>query len=104
MKLLLSSFGPSPTHDAAFVGLVGKPLGEIRVAYIENAYDVYDDQASLDEGRESLRRDPFPFRVPAAAQGPRLAREKGGATISRPTTRSTSLHLLAHRPMSPVRS
>lgn len=63
MKLLLSSFGPSPAHDEALVGLVGKPLGQIRVAYIENAYDVYADQASLDEGRESLRRDGYVFEL-----------------------------------------
>ena len=63
MKLLLSSFGPSPAHDAALVGLVGKPLEQIRVAYIENAYDVYQDQASLDEGRESLRRGGYRFEL-----------------------------------------
>ena len=56
MKLLLSSFGPSAAHDAALASLPEKPLEQIRVAYIENAYDVYQDQASLDEGRESLRR------------------------------------------------
>ena len=63
MKLLLSSFGPSPAHDAALVDLVGKPLGQIRVAYIENAYDAYDNQVSLDEGRESLRRDGYVFEL-----------------------------------------
>lgn len=63
MKLLLSSFGPSPEHDAALVGLAGKPLGEVRVAYIENAYDVYDDEASLVEGRETLRRSGYAFEV-----------------------------------------
>lgn len=61
MKLLLSSFGPSPEHDAALVDLVGKPLGEIRVAYIENAHDVYDDPESLVEGRETLRRIGYNF-------------------------------------------
>ena len=61
MKLLLSSFGPSSTHDRALVELAGRPLEELRVGYIENAYDVYDDRASLDEGRESLRRDGYSF-------------------------------------------
>jgi peptidase E len=63
MKLLLSSFGPSPSHDAALVAMAGKPLDEIRVGYIENAYDVYHDQASLDDGRESLRRDGYTFEL-----------------------------------------
>ena len=63
MKLLLSSFGPSPSHDAALVDLVEKPLGDIRIAYIENAYDVYSDDASLEEGRESLRRDGYMFEL-----------------------------------------
>jgi dipeptidase E len=61
MKLLLSSFGSPPEHDAALVDLVGKPLGDIRVAYIENAYDVYDDQPSLVEGRETLQRKGYDF-------------------------------------------
>ena len=61
MKLLLSSFGPSPAHDAALVDLVGKPLREIRVGDIENAHDVYDDPGSLREGREGLRRDGYAF-------------------------------------------
>jgi dipeptidase E len=61
MKLLLSSFGPSPTHDAALADLVGKPLGEIRVGYIENAHDPYDDEASLVEGRDDLRRAGYVF-------------------------------------------
>ena len=61
VKLLLSSFGPSPAHDAALASLAEKPLEQIKVAYIENAYDVYQDQASLDEGRESLRRLGYVF-------------------------------------------
>jgi dipeptidase E len=61
VKLLLSSFGPSPEHDAALVELVGKPLSNIRVAYIENAYDVYHDETSLVEGRETLQRDGYSF-------------------------------------------
>jgi dipeptidase E len=63
MKLLLSSLGPSPSHDRALVGLAAKPLGEIQVGYIENAYDVFDDQATLDEGRESLTRDGYAFEL-----------------------------------------
>ena len=63
MKLLLSSFGPSPAHDAALAGLVGKPLDEIRVGYIENAYDVYDDETSLVEGRETLQKTGYVFEL-----------------------------------------
>ena len=63
MKLLLSSFGSSPAHDAALVDLAGKPIGEIRIGYIENAYDVYDDKASLVEGREKLRRNDYAFEL-----------------------------------------
>lgn len=63
MKLLLSSFGPSSSHDAALVGLAGKPLDEIRIGYIENAYDAYHDQASLEDGRESLRRHGYAFEL-----------------------------------------
>jgi hypothetical protein len=61
MKLLLSSFGPSPAHDAALVDLVGKPLDQIRIGYIENAHDVYDDPTALGEGREGLRRYGYVF-------------------------------------------
>lgn len=61
MKLLLSSFGPSPAHDAALVDLVGKPLDQIRIGYIENAHDVYDDPTALGEGREGLRRHGYVF-------------------------------------------
>jgi dipeptidase E len=61
VKLLLSSFGSSPEHDAALVELVGKPLSDIRVAYIENAYDVYHDETSLVEGREILQRNGYSF-------------------------------------------
>ena len=63
MKLLLSSFGPSDTHDAALADLVGKPLDRIRVAYIENAYDVYADEATLGEGQESLRARGYRFEL-----------------------------------------
>lgn len=63
MKLLLSSIGPSATHDAALVDLAGKPLAQIDVAYIENAYDVYDDPASLVEGRETLVRQGYRFEL-----------------------------------------
>ena len=63
MKLLLSSFGPSPAHDAALAELAGRPLGDIRVAYIENAFDNYPDQESRDEGRESLRRAGYSYEL-----------------------------------------
>ena len=55
MKLLLSSFNTSPSQDAALVAMVGKPLSELKIAYIENAHDIYNDEASLIEGREALR-------------------------------------------------
>jgi dipeptidase E len=63
MKLLLSSFGPSPPHDAALAELAGKPLGDVRVAYIENAFDNYPDQDPRDEGRESLRRAGYAYEL-----------------------------------------
>lgn len=63
MKLLLSSFGPSPTHDAALAELAGKPLGTIRVGYVENAYDVYDDETSLVEGRATLQDKGYAFEL-----------------------------------------
>lgn len=63
MKLLLSSFGPSAAHDAALAELAGKPLGNVRVGYIENAHDVYDDPSSLDEGREGLDRAGYSFEL-----------------------------------------
>ena len=56
MNLLLSSFPLStPRQDKAIAALVGKPINEIKIAYIENAYDVYNDESSLIEGREALR-------------------------------------------------
>lgn len=61
MKLLLSSFGPSPAHDAAMSRLVGKPLADVRIGYIENAHDVYADPAALGEGRDGLRRRGYSF-------------------------------------------
>ena len=50
MKLLLTSFTPSAEHDKELEKLVGKPLPDIKMAYIENAYDVYNDESSLIEG------------------------------------------------------
>ena len=51
VKLLLSSFGPSPEHDAALADLAGKPLEQIRVAYIENTVRrVTDAQALVIDG------------------------------------------------------
>jgi dipeptidase E len=59
MKLLLTSFTTSSEQDEALAKLVGKPLNQIKVAYIENAYDVYNDEASLLEGRQLLRDKGF---------------------------------------------
>lgn len=61
MKLLLTSFTPSTEHDHELEKLVGKPLSEIQMAYIENAYDVYNDEASLIEGREILKNKGYNF-------------------------------------------
>lgn len=61
MKLFLSSLGPWSEDDASLGGLAGKPLGRVRVAYIENAHDVYDDDESLEEGRASLNRDGYKY-------------------------------------------
>jgi dipeptidase E len=55
MKLLLTSFTTSPEQDIALSKLIGKAIKDIKVAYIENAYDVYNDEASLIEGREILK-------------------------------------------------
>src|SRR5215204_3249009 len=59
MKLLLTSFGTSLEQDKELEMLLGMKLTEAKVAYIENAYDVYDDEASLQEGREEQRKDLF---------------------------------------------
>jgi hypothetical protein len=63
MKLLLTSFEPSADAIAALETMIGKPLGDIKVAYIENAYDVYNDEPSLIEGRESLRATGWHFEL-----------------------------------------
>jgi dipeptidase E len=55
MKLFFSSFMPSAEHDAALARVIGKPIHDTKVAYIENAYDVYNDEASLIEGRQILK-------------------------------------------------
>lgn len=55
MKLLLSSLVTSAEQDDALAQMLGKPFPALRVAYIENAYDVYDDEASLIEGREIVQ-------------------------------------------------
>lgn len=55
MKLLLTSFMPSAEMDAEIAKMVGKALPDIKLGYIENAYDVYDDEASLIEGRNILK-------------------------------------------------
>jgi hypothetical protein len=56
MKLLLTSFGTSVEQDKELEKLLGKKLTDAKAAYIENAYDVYDDEASLQEGREEQQR------------------------------------------------
>jgi dipeptidase E len=63
MKLLLTSFTPSAEHDQALTQLVGKPLQDIKMAYIENAYDVYNDEASLIEGRQILKEKGYNFEL-----------------------------------------
>jgi hypothetical protein len=47
MKLLVLSASSSLEQGQALAKLVAKDLNKIKVAYIENAYDVYDDEASL---------------------------------------------------------
>lgn len=63
MKLLLTSFTPSTEHDRELEKLIGKPLSEIKMAYIENAYDVYNDEQSLIEGREMLKNKGYNFEL-----------------------------------------
>ncbi len=46
-----------------FGQLVGKPLQVIKVAYIENAYDIYNDEASLIEGREILKNKGYDIEL-----------------------------------------
>ncbi len=55
MKLILTSFTTSAAQDAALADMIGKPPTETKIAYIENAYDVYNDEAGLIEGREIIR-------------------------------------------------
>jgi len=55
MILLLTSFNASPEQDAELARVMGKAPKDTKVAYIENAYDVYNDEASLIEGREIIR-------------------------------------------------
>lgn len=55
MRLLLTSFMPSAEQDAALAKMIGKEPKNTKVAYIENAYDIYDDEASLIEGRDILK-------------------------------------------------
>lgn len=63
MKLLLLSTSPSFEQGQALARLAGKKLKEIKVAYIENAYDVYNDEASLIEGREELKNKGYDFEL-----------------------------------------
>ena len=46
---------PSAGHDAAVAQMIGKATNQIKLAYIENAADIYNDEASLIEGREILK-------------------------------------------------
>jgi dipeptidase E len=55
MKLLLSSFTTSAEQDQALAKLIGKEPAATKVAYIENAYDVYHDEESLIQGREVIK-------------------------------------------------
>jgi dipeptidase E len=63
MKLLLSSFTTSAEQDAALARLVGKEVHDMKVGYIENAYDVYNDEPSLIEGRETLKIKGYDFEL-----------------------------------------
>src|SRR5215212_67701 len=63
MKLLLLSTAPTIEQSQALAGLVGKGLKDIKVAYIENAYDVYNDQASLLAGREELKNKGYDLEL-----------------------------------------
>ena len=63
MNLLLLSTSPTVEQSQALAGLVGKGLEEMKVAYIENAYDVYNDQASLLEGREELKNKGYDLEL-----------------------------------------
>ena len=62
-------------------------MEHIRVAYIENAYDPYHDQASLDEGRYNLRRHGYVFELVTSANGEKNS--TGYAPTSRDSTRSS---------------
>jgi dipeptidase E len=63
MKLLLTSFGTSAEHDAVLARLIGKAPSEMKVSYIENAHDVYDDPEALDHGRHDLERKGYEFEL-----------------------------------------
>ena len=62
MKLVLSSFNTTDAQDEAVAQLIGKPPHATRVGYIENAYDIYDDEASLLEGRDVLKAKGYDYR------------------------------------------
>lgn len=55
MILLLTSMNTSAEQDETLAKLIGKTPQETKVAYIENAYDIYNDEASLIEGREIIK-------------------------------------------------
>jgi peptidase E len=63
MKLVLSSFNTTPLQDVEIVKLVGKAARDIRVAIIENAYDVYHDEAGMIEGRKDIAQKGYDCEV-----------------------------------------
>ena len=63
MKLLLGSFWTSTEQDRELSKLVGRKPQNTKVAYIENAYDVYHDEESLIEGRKILKDKGFDFEL-----------------------------------------
>lgn len=63
MKLLLTSFWTSAEQDKELNKLTGKEPKDTKVAYIENACDIYDDEASLVEGRKVLQDKGYDFEV-----------------------------------------
>lgn len=64
MKLVLTSFWTNEEQDKELVKLAGKTkTQDVKVAYIENAFDIYNDEASLIEGRKILKEKGYDFEV-----------------------------------------
>ena len=63
MKLLLSSFGPPASHDQALAELAGTAAPRDPAWLHRDAFEVYPDQMSLEEGRASLRSDGYVFEL-----------------------------------------